>query len=809
MSESPNFNLQEENDLKKIADLILRNYKLFLASILITLCMAYAVNQFMVPVFKISSSVLIKEDTKRSGSSGINNFLNSELFSVNQNFQNELWVLKSSPVIAQSLKNLDLSINYFHKEGFRYLDAYKNTPFHIVLQQNHVQPINVTFYISFMNNEYFIIRAESGKTSFYNFENNEVTFKKDRWSFSKNGKVGELIETEDLAFTVELNNTKKVDSKTSFGFRFKDIPSLVTMYKNELQVNSVDKLATIVGLSLKSRSVLKGMDILNELMYVYSVQNLERKNHLASITIDYIDKQLNEISDSLNKTEVNLQTFRSSNQLLNITEQANGISAQYVDLQNKLAELTAKKKYYDYVSGYLVKNDNYSDMISPSSMGIPDPLLNNLMSQLIAAQAQQSSLIQNNQEKNPLVQKLGIQIDNIKKSITENISASGRTTSISIDEMNSRIRKIEGEISRLPATQRQLGSIERKYKLNDAIYNYMLEKRAEAKITKASNLPDDIILEPAKLVGLGPVSPNKKINYLIALFLGLAGPFGYLLIRNTLKNKVGTQDDIEQLTSVPILGKILHNKYKTINVMFEFPKSNIAESFRALRTNLDFYVRGGQKKVIMVTSSIEGEGKSFIALNLAMSYAQLGRRTILLDFDLRKRKTFFDGHPENHEGLSSYLINSATLEDIILKSPHENLDYILAGVIPPNPTELMALDKTENLITRLKDNYDYIVIDTTPLAQVTDAYLLINHAEVKVMVVRYNYTIKTVFSLIMKDLRQKKIEHVCIVMNDNRFNRDQYGYGYGYNNKVEKRKRDRSIKRENAIIQAVARAKKM
>ena len=364
MSESPNFNLQEENDLKKIADLILRNYKLFFASIIITFCLAFAVNRFMIPVYRISSSVLIKDDSKRSGSSGINDFLNSGLFSTNQNFQNEIWVLKSSPVLAQTLKNLDLSVTYYRKEGIRYLDAYKNTPFNIVLQQNHVQPINVKFYITFMNNEYFAIRAESGITSFYNFENNEISYRKDNWSFSKNGRVGELIETNDIAFIVELNSPKKIEVKTSYGFKFTDIPSLVTIYKKVLQVNSVDKLATIVGINLKSGSILKGTDLLNELMYVYSVQNLERKNHLASITIDYIDKQLNEISDSLNKTEVNLQTFRSSNQLLNITEQANGISAQYVDLQNKLAELVARKKYYDYVSGYLLKNDNFSDMIA-------------------------------------------------------------------------------------------------------------------------------------------------------------------------------------------------------------------------------------------------------------------------------------------------------------------------------------------------------------------------------------------------------------------------------------------------------------
>jgi capsular exopolysaccharide synthesis family protein len=217
--------------------------------------------------------------------------------------------------------------------------------------------------------------------------------------------------------------------------------------------------------------------------------------------------------------------------------------------------------------------------------------------------------------------------------------------------------------------------------------------------------------------------------------------------------------------------------------MFEYPKSNITESFRALRTNLDFYVRGGQKKVILVTSCIEGEGKSFVSLNLAMSYAQLGRKTILVGFDMRKPISYFEELNESQEGLSSYMINKIGLEDIIIKSPQDKLDYILSGILPPNPGELIALEKTEELLTKLKNDYDIIVLDTTPLAQVSDAFLLMNHAELKIIIARYNMTLKKVFSLIMKDLELKKVGNVCIVLNDNRFYSDQYGYGYGYYSK--------------------------
>jgi capsular exopolysaccharide synthesis family protein len=282
---------------------------------------------------------------------------------------------------------------------------------------------------------------------------------------------------------------------------------------------------------------------------------------------------------------------------------------------------------------------------------------------------------------------------------------------------------------------------------------------------------------------IGKISPNTRKNYLLAFFLGIAMPFGYLILKMSLNNKIEGQEDIAKLTESPMLGKIMHNKYKTKNVVFEFPNSDIAESFRSLRTNLGFYVRGGLQKVILVTSCFENEGKSFVALNLAMSYAHLGRKTILVDFDLRKPTSYFIDKEELQEGLSSYMINKTNLPDIIKKSPYEKLDYILSGILPPNPVELIALEKTEELFSELRKDYDIIVLDTTPLAQVTDAYLLFSHAEVKIIISRQNQTLKSVFSIIIKDLQQKNVGNVCIVLNDNRLFRNQYGYGYGYYNK--------------------------
>lgn len=781
MSQSPNLNVQEESDLKKITDLVRRNYILFGASLLIALGIAFLVNHIATPLYQVSSSLLIKEDAEPAGSQVVNDYLNSRLVITDRNFQNELWVLKSSPVLEQTITNLDLQVSYYRKDGLSYPEAYKDVPFRILLLNTHVQPAGVRFYLAYQDN-FFHVRAESKRISLFNFATNEFVEDKQKWTFQRNGRFGELIETPDLAFIIELDTLNPSTSKSAswYGFEFTDLPTLKERLQNRFEFNVVEKNSTVVEIVLKSESTRKGTDIVNELMSVYSEQNLNRKNHTAGVTIEYIEKQLDEISDSLSLTEDNLQNFRSSNQILDIEGQATGLSAQYMSLQNQLAELVTRKKYYDYVDNYLASNDNFSNMVVPASLGIQDPLLTTLMTELIASQAERSNLIESNQERNPLVQKLGIEIENTKKTIIENISAVTKTTDISIDEMTRRISRIKGEISRLPATQRRLGSIERKYKLNDAIYNYMLEKRAEAKITQASNLPDNIIIDSAKMASLKPVYPDKTKNYLIAFLFGLLLPFGIIITRKTLSNKIASHEDIERITTVPVVGKILHNRNRTNNIMYDFKTSSISESFRVLRTNLDFYIRNGNKKVIMVTSCLEGEGKSFIALNLAMGYAQMDRRTILVNFDLRVPAEYFENQKNSYPGLSAYLINNASVEEIIVKSPHDKLDYIPAGAVPPNPVELLALEKTGNLINHLKYNYDIVIIDTTPLAQVTDAYLLLGYSDVKLIVARYNFTNRKVLALMMRDLKQKEIANVFVVMNDNKVNRDQYGYGYGY-----------------------------
>lgn len=786
MSQNHSLRLQEDNELQKIIEQLIRKKHYFIIGVLSALILAFALNYYSTPKYRISTQISIIESESKQA---MGEYINSALFR-SGSLQNELLLLKSSPIISKTVTNLDLPVSYYVKKRWKYVDAYKNVPFKVLYMRNHVQPMGVVFEIHFDTNNSFTISAEGKRVGFYNFEKNSYLGEKEKWNFEHKAKVGQLIESSDMSFIIELDSARMgylLENKTYY-FEFADVPTLTQILGAQVQFSQVEMNANVIKISLKSSNIQKGVDILNSITDVYSKQNLEKKNHLAAITIEYIDKQLGEISDSLNQTERILQKFKSTNQLLNVSEQSSSIAGQFRDLQNRKAELVSQLRYYKSIDEYLANNEDYSNMIVPASMGIPDQLLNGLMNELINAYNQKNNLIESKQEKSPAVRRLTIQIDNLKKTIADNISYVVKTTEISLDELNKRLSKVEAEISRMPKTELQLSGIERKYRLNDGIITYLMEKRAEAKITRASNLPDNEIIEPARVEGFGPSFPNVKLNFVIALVLGLVIPFGIIQLQNILNTKIENQEQIEKLTDVPVLGKIMHNNRKSSNVLLEYPNSSIAEGYRALRTNLDYYVRGSHKKVIMVTSSIEGEGKSFNALNIAMSYAQFNRKVILLDFDLRKSNSYFKDN-SNLVGLSSYLINKAVLEDIIIKSPHEKLDYIPSGPVPPNPVELIGLEKTEKLIDQLKNTYDYIIIDTPPLAQVTDGYLLIEKADIKIIVTRYNYTIKKVFSFIIKDLSQKNINNLCIVLNDSRFFKSQYGYGYGYTYGKDKRKK--------------------
>ena len=779
----PNQSTSEEvdSDFKRFIGHFLMNYRLYTLCIALALAIAVAANFLMIPQYKVTSSLLLKDGAKKQSAAGNGTeYLDSRLFGLDQNFQNELWVLKSNSVIEQCVKNLSLTIGYFQKTGFGYRDVYGQAPFQVFLTSNHVQPLHVRFQLKQDGPAQFHLKVEGKKVQFAAVETGEVVVEKRNWEFETDANFGELIETEFLSFTIypDFNQQLNGQGEASFYFEFKDVMAATEEIKEQVEYKAIDKMATVVELIYKGPSVKKGVAVLNEIMDVYSIQNLERKNYHADITINYIEQQLDQIADSLKYTEDKLQQFRSSKNVLNFNDQANSIMGQYMDLENKMAELETRKRYCAYMTEHLSADEDLANIVIPSSMGIPDDMLDNQLSELMAVQSQRAALVCNNQDMNPAVPKLNLQISSIKQTILDNVRAIETATDIAIDELNKRMSRVSAEIRYLPVTQRQLGGIERKYKLNDAIYNYLLEKRAEAKITLASNIPDNMIVESARSAGPNPVSPNKQLNYLIAMVLGISLPFSFLSLKSMFNDEIDSPEFIAQVTDRPILGTIAHKPRRIKKTTFSQYPPVLKESFRTLRMNVEFACKGVPNKVILVTSCVEGEGKSFNALNLALSFAELGRRTLLVNFDLRKPTYYFNSPETESLGLTAWYRENIPLEQIIRKSPERNLDLIQSGAPVDDPVDFQEISRTKKLFENLRMMYNCIVLDSSPLAFVSDTYLLMDYADVKLIVARMDYGSKKVFRFIMNDLRRKKIEGVGIVLNDNKAYNDQLGYGY-------------------------------
>lgn len=775
-----NYPDQENFGVLKIIRLIIRNIWIIIACAILTMGFAFLYNRYEIPTYKVSATLLLKEDLGNSRSNGESRFINSDLLARNQNMQNELEIIKSYPTIEQTVKNLDLEVSYYEYKNYQYSNAYKAAPFKVFIFKEHPQLVGPIFNIILNSDGTYTLNVEKQDATVHSYSSLKNIGEKKDFELNLKGNVGQIIETDDFKFLITINDKDSLSlhNKSLFAFKLSSIKQLVSSFEKNLEFNIPDKLATIIEISLETASVQQGEDVINELIKVYSETNLAKKNHLANMTIEYIEKQLDEVSASLNKTGNNLQEFMSKNKVMNVNEQSTRLSEQRLNLQNELAKLLTQKRYYDYVTEYNGNNTDETQIIAPTSMGVQDVLLNNLIEELSSAQTQRANLIKNNQERNPIVSQLNIQIKNLKNTINENIAAAASTNEISINEMQNRITQIEKEISQLPVTQMQMGGIERNYNLNNDIYNYLLEKQAEAKITQASNLPDNIIIEPAHMVGLSPVSPNRIRNYMIALLLGLTLPVSVLLIKSSLKTTISTQEDIESITNATVLGKVLHNNNrKENNVFLSSPNNKTAETFRTLRTNLNFAMNSKSPKVVLVTSCLSGEGKSFNSLNIAASYAQMGKKTILLNFDLRNSQPIFKNVDETN-GLSLYLNEESILDDIIQKTDFKNLDFINSGPVPPNPLDLMEKEITADLFKILKQNYEYIIVDTPPLAQVSDALTIIDYADLNLIVTRYNVTKKKLLRLVLTELKNKNIKNVNLILNDNKLVSEQMGYGY-------------------------------
>lgn len=784
---------------------MLEKWHLFLIAIVVAIIVCIFITKYSTPLYEAKTTLLIKNNSNMmsnlSGNFGFN-FYNQDIV----NFQNEIGTIQSASMVKRTIKSLDLYVDYFQKSSFKYDDIYKDSPFEIVLDFYNTQPTGIPIDIELIDkNKCLIAYEEQKNVPVYDYLQDKILSEFKDVSTSRTIiRYGQWYIKDGMKFKVilkEPNNWEDELANIKYRFKINDMDALANSF-NSTEIELINKESSIISIKFKNSNKHKATDFVNKLCEVYIDMTFEEKNHLNVATIDFVNSQINAISDSLAIAEARKEAFQQSNNTFNLTSDAEYLFEKANEFETKRAEETTKKAYYDYLTNYINQTDLNEGLVAPSTMGVDDPLLSKLVVSLTDLILEKQRLSTTLTPQSPKMKELLGQMETVRNQIKESLKNIQEVSQINENELNRQQNALQLEIDQLPTTHRNMINIERQFKYNDEIYNFLYTKRAEAEIAKNAALPDHKVIDKARFAT--KVYPRTATNFLLALIIGIAIPAAYILLRYFTKNTIDSKDDLEKLSTAPIIGFIPNFPADSNRlVVFDKPRSQISETFRSLRTNIK-YILGNETdegKIILITSSLPNDGKSLISVNVASIFAISGKKTLLIGYDLRKpslHKIF--GLNATH-GLTSYMVGRYELDDVLQATEFNNFDVLVAGPVPPNPSELIDSDKNRALLKELKKRYDYIILDTPPVNLIADAQCLAKESDINLFVVRSEQTNKAAFKISLAELIERNDVKVHFVFNDiktvaqkygygARYDKGYYGYGYGYgyfdNDQVEK-----------------------
>lgn len=789
-------NLKENTDIFNIKEFLLQivsNKYLYLVSLILFIAVAYLYNRMSPLVYQVNSVIGPVEDDRSSLLSSGDMFAGFGNLSGQNNLEDDVNSLSSFGLVSETINQMNLEVGYFqHNNSIlgQPRQLYNSSPVKVIIDKSHPQPINMHFNIEILDEKSFRLSAMSENVRLYNYLDNEIISSVSSLFIDDVYQFNETIEDANFKFTVSLNSenpSTNLNTGNSYYFEFYHLDYLAKNYLQRLNVTPVSTRSSQIEVFFQGENRTLTIDFLNNYLKTYLDNNLAKKNKIAFNTVNFIDSQISEISDSLVQSESKLSAYRSANQVTDLSYQGQQALEQMTQIENELSTLQVQKRYYNYVLDYLNKNQDLTGLAPPSVANVTDPIMNTMVLELLDLNTQKSTILSNNSEKNLFLGQIENRIRLQKQAIIENVTNSLNTLEMTENELNYREEKLSRAISRLPRTELNMVSMQRKFNLTDAIYTFLLQKRSEAAITMASNYPDYEILEPARYISSFVVSPKKMLNYLVAIFAAILIPSIFLILKSFFNEKITSVREAEFILKRPVLGNIFSNHYGSETIVPDKPESDIAESFRNLRANLFLKLNKKQQNLIMITSSQPEDGKSFISFNLAASIASVGYKTLVLDADMRRPSLHKKFKIENRMGLSNFIANHTTPDDIILKSTIENLFFIPTGPFIPNFTEKIQGGSLDRLFSELKEKYEIIILDTTPAGLVADATLLTKYSDQVLLVCRNNHTRKDVFAETLDLFHKNNVENLEVVINDLNLQKSKYGRYNAYYKKVTNR----------------------
>ncbi|MBL7846701.1 MAG: polysaccharide biosynthesis tyrosine autokinase [Cyclobacteriaceae bacterium] len=749
-------------DFKRVIARAIRFWYVIVLSLGVALTIAFYQTRYSQRIYPVSASIVLRE-TQETG--GAELLYKNALIDPYRNYLNEPYIIRSYPLIEKVIRDLNFNVSFYREGYFMTTEAYSYIPVTAEWCDSRNTSTGQFVFTLLDENKYTLSGYSDGMSG----EKDQIF------------QLGDSIEFGKAMLCIRRIPERNLNAYIGVPFLLvmRNVRDVAGSYIGRLNVSWAEEGSGVINLSINGTNPEKEIDFLNGLVASYRQLDLDKKNETADRTIEFIRTQLINIKDSLRTVEFQLERFGNSSRIKDMSTEAQRLFTKAEAFEIQKTELLIRQNYYQYLEEYLNENEgNLDQVILPSSIGLSDPVLGTLLSKMIDLQLEIKLYVDPERGRNPLVMSKMERIKEIKRNVIESVMTLKSTDKIKMDFLAKQLKETDRQLSLLPASERQLISVQRNYSLLENLYVFLMQKLSEAGISKASNTSDVIPVNPP-MQG-GAISPKPTQNYTTATTIGLILPFIVFILFEIMNNKVQSKEDIEKMSSIPFVGGIGHNETGNNLTVKERPKSGVAESFRALRSNLNYFTGNVTKQVFMVSSSISGEGKTFTTINLATVFALSGKRTLIVGADMRRPKIYEDFKRKNETGLSTFLSGISEFKDVVQDTDIENLYLVSGGPVPPNPSELLLTDRFELFVKHGLEQFDFVIIDTPPLALVTDAFVISKFVNHTVFVLRQNYSPKEFVRSIHEYYQSGKLKNMSILLNDIYKSGLGYGYGQGY-----------------------------
>lgn len=786
-STKPPTTQEEEIDLQKIMHQLLRHWVWFVVFGSLGLAGAMGYSRLTSPDYQVISLLLVPQ---KSNGMDLKNLFNMDMEQTYTEIYNQIEILRSSFTIRKTLANLNWRTSWYEQELLVWKGRYKQAPFEVVEQVAGSNPAGIRLYVRLRGANGFILSAQGtiewqGKAIPVDFESE--------------GEFGIPFKNEFFHFTLLPKGAKEKEDPRPYYFVFNQLSQLTRAYQQRLEVNLKDKFCDIVICAITGPEPDKEADFLNELTQVYIRQKMDFQNEAQRRSLEFLDAQLSGISDSLSLSGDKYTAFRSQNEIIDLGSEGTMVMNHLREIENEKAKSQVQLDYFGNLLSYLEQSIDLTQLVSPSVVGIEDVSLNGLVVKLNELYNRRQTLSFTARETNPNLVMLNNELKETRRRLNENLRNLIANATQSIKSLNARQSKISARLNKLPEKEQKMINIERQYNLTNDIYTFLLEKRAETNIALASSISDIQVIEQASRETASPKGLSGRMVMALGLLLGMSLPGGSIALVNLFDNRILSQEDVEEHTQLPIVGNITHSTDGSELTVHTHPKSNIAESFRELRTNLQFMLSGPGAQVISLHSTNPGEGKSYNSVNLGSILAMNEHRVLLIGADMRKPKLHKVFNVDNHHGLSTCLICQDSFEQVIVKTGIENLWLLPSGPIPPNPAEILSKPAMRQLLEWARNRFDYIILDNAPVAMVTDGMIAGRLSDLNIFILRFGMSHKHQLEMINHYAETKKVNDIAIIVNDIKANKFGTGYYKYYQDELFKKSYYMEEKKKNAI----------